>query len=222
MTSVRQQGILKRLAQRLRRRRAAPGAAMPGGVALLEGMGWNQFELLAADGFRQRGYVVSETGGSGGRAVDMVLTRNQEQFLVDCKPWRSRAVGVAPLRELHGLMAARGAAGGFVLTSGIFTPEALQFAAGRHLELIDGSRLRDLLHAREEKTLPVVIRREAPFFDTTLPPSDWRLRAQPCPLCGGPMIERVLAQGPMAGRRVLGCSHYPLCEGTREMAEGGL
>jgi restriction system protein len=220
MTSVRQLGILKRLTARLRPRRAAPEGVMPEGVALLEGMGWNQFELLAAEGFRQRGYAVSETGGSGGRAVDMVLTRNQERFLVDCKPWRSNAVGVAPLRELHGMMLARAAAGGFVLTSGIFTPEALRFGERHHIELIDGSRLRDLLHAREEKTLPVIVRREGPFLDTTLPLSAWRLRSQPCPLCGGPMTERVLIQGPLAGRRVLGCSQYPLCEGTREVAEG--
>jgi restriction system protein len=217
MTSVRQQGILKRLASRLKRRRAVPEVVMPGGVAVIEGMGWNQFELLAADGFRQRGYTVSETGGGGGRAVDMVLTRHHETYLVDCKLWRSNAVGVAPLRELHGLMAARGAVGGFVLTSGVFTPEAVQFSEGRNIQLIDGSQLRDLLHAREEKTLPVVVRREGPFLDTTLPPAAWRLRSQPCPLCGGPMIERVLSQGPLAGRRVLGCSHYPLCEGTREL-----
>jgi len=222
MASARQQGILKRwgevLARLFKRRPVAPEVVMPGGVALIEGTGWNQFELMAADGFRQRGYAVSETGGGGGRAVDMVLTRGHETFLVDCKPWRSNAVGVAPLRELHGLMAARGAAGGFVLTSGVFTPEAQRFSEGRNIQLIDGTRLRDLLHAREEKTLPVVIRREGPFLDTTLPPSAWRLRNQPCPLCGGAMVERVQSQGPHAGQRILGCSHYPLCEGTREWA----
>ena len=223
MASLRRQGVLKRLAQKavrlLGRRGPVSQAAMPGGVAVIEGVGWNQFELLAADGFLQRGYVVSETGGVGGRAVDMVLTRGHESFLVDCKPWRSNAVGVAPLRELHGLMAARGAAGGFVLTSGVFTPEAVHFSEGRNIHLIDGTQLRDLLHAREEKTLPVVIRREAPFLDTTLPPAAWRLRNQPCPLCGGAMVERLQATGPLAGRRVLGCSHFPLCEGTRDLAE---
>jgi len=126
-------------------------------------------------------------------------------------------VGVAPLRELRGLMAARGAVGGFVLTSGVFTPEAVSYGEGCSIQLIDGSRLRDLLHAGEEKTLPVVIRRDVPFLDTTLPPAAWRLRNQPCPLCGGSMVERVQQQGPLAGRRVLGCSHFPLCEGTREL-----
>jgi restriction system protein len=200
-----------------RRRQAAPELALTDGAALIEGMGWHQFELLAAEGFRQRGYVVSETGGSGGRPVDMVLARGPERFLVNCKPWRANAVGVAPLRELQGLMAARGAVGGFVLTSGVFTPEALRFGEGCGIQLIDGTQLRDLLHAREEKTVPVIIRRAEPFLDTTLSPSAWHLRNQPCPLCGGAMVEREQPQGPWAGRRVLGCSHYPLCEGTREL-----
>ncbi|MBC7957495.1 MAG: restriction endonuclease [Cytophagales bacterium] len=200
------------------RRQAAPDAPVqPSGAAIIEGMGWNEFEQLASEGFRHRGYAVSETGGGGGRAVDMVLSRGAEAFLVDCKPWRSHAVGVAPVRELHGLMRARGAAGGFVLSSGVFTPEAVRFSEGRNIQLIDGSRLSDLLHVREEKTQPVIIRREVPFLDTTLPPAAWRVRHQPCPLCGGAMHERVQTQGPQAGQRVLGCSHFPLCEGTREL-----
>ena len=221
MATGRTQGILKRLSAMATgwraRREAAPAAAMPAGVALIEGMGWHEFERLAAEGFRQRGYAVSETGGGGGRAVDMVLTRGTERFLVDCKPWRSNAVGVGPLRELHALMLSREAAGGFVLSSGVFTPEALRFSEGRNIHLIDGSRLRDLLHTREEKTQPVVIRREGPFPDSTLPPSAWRLRAQPCPLCGGAMVEQLRSSGPQAGTRVLRCTHHPLCEGTREL-----
>lgn len=221
MATARAWGILKRLSARVAgwrvRREPAVAAALPAGAALIEGMGWHEFERLAAEGFRQRGYAVSETGGGGGRAVDMVLARGTERFLVDCKPWRSNAVGVGPLRELHALMLSRQAAGGFVLSSGVFTPEALRFSEGRNIHLIDGSRLRDLLHTGEEKTQPVIIRRDGPFPDSTLPPSAWRLRPQPCPLCGGAMVEQLRSSGPLAGQRVLSCGHYPLCEGTREV-----
>lgn len=197
---------------------ASAPAAVPAGVALIEGMSWHQFELLAAEGFRHRGYVVSETGGGGGRSVDMVIARGTERFLVDCKPWRSHAVGVAPLRELHALVLSRQAAGGFVITSGVFTAEAVRFSEGCNIRLIDGERLRDLLHTGDEKTQPVVVRRQGPFPDSTLTtPMDWHLRHPPCPLCGGAMVERVASEGPLAGRRVLGCSHHPLCEGTREL-----
>lgn len=36
---------------------------------------------------------------------------------------------------------AEGAAGGYVVTSGTFTKDARQFAAGRNVELIDGQAL---------------------------------------------------------------------------------
>ncbi len=214
MSLGQQRSILRRLADRAQRffvrRPVAPPPAVPAG--LLDGVGWNQFERMVAEGFRHRGYAVSGTGGSGGRAVDMVLTRGHDRFLVDCKPWRARAVGPAPVRELAALVRAQGAAGGFVVSSGDFTEEARRHAEGEPVQLIDGSVLRELLAVREEKTQPVVVRRDEPFPDTTLPPAAWRVRAQPCPLCGGAMEE--VQRG---GRRLLACVHHPLCEGVRAL-----
>ena len=216
MASAQQRGLLGRLADGMKQLfervgEVPPASALPD-ADLLAGIGWAEFERQVAEGFRHRGYAVSETGGGGGRAVDMVLTRGQDQFLVDCKPWRTLAVGPAPVRELIALLRSREAAGGFVVSSGEFTDEARRLAAGHPVQLIDGQVLRELLNTREEKTQPVVVRREGPFLDTTLPPSAWRLRAQPCPLCGGAMEE-----AERQGRRVLACVHHPLCEGVREV-----
>lgn len=216
MASAQQRGLLGRLAdgvkQLFERVPDTPVLPVPPGAGLLDGIGWAEFERQVAEGFRHRGYAVSETGGGGGRPVDMVLTRGQDRFLVDCKPWRTLAVGPAPVRELLVLVRTMGAAGGFVVSSGQFSEEARQLAEGHKVQLIDGKVLRELLNTRDEKTQPVVVRREAPFLDTTLPPAAWRLRAQPCPLCGGAMEE---AQ--REGRRVLACVHHPLCEGVREI-----
>jgi restriction system protein len=214
MASAHGRGIRGRLAAwagRLVQRRE-PAPAPPVGPAVIKGMGWQRFEQLVAEGFRHRGYSVSETGGGGGRTVDMVLTRGHDRFLVDCKPWRVEVVALAPLRALAEQVRERGAAGGFVLSSGDYTPEARRFADDHQLQLIDGRGLRELLHSGEEKTQPLVARRAGPFLDTTLPPSAWRWRAHPCPLCGGPMVETE-----RKGERLLGCSHHPLCSGTRPL-----
>ena len=93
---------------------------------VLDGMSWREFELLVGEGFRLRGYQVVETGGGGADGgVDLVLTKpgknGGEKFLVQCKQWRAFKVGVDVVRELYGVMAARGATGGFVVTSGRFT-----------------------------------------------------------------------------------------------------
>jgi restriction system protein len=89
-------------------------------------MTWPQFERLIGESFRRRGYEVTEAGGGGGDGgVDLLLAREGESFLVQCKHWRTRRVGVSTIRELNGVIAARHAAGGFVITSGQFTPRSL-------------------------------------------------------------------------------------------------
>ena len=77
--------------------------------------------------------------------IDMVLHREREKFFVQCKQWKAYQVGVSVVRELYGVMAAEGAAGGFVVTSGKFTPSAIDFAAGRNVVLIDGAILFDMI-----------------------------------------------------------------------------
>jgi restriction system protein len=98
----------------------------------LDGMSWREFEMLVGEGFRLQGYQVSETGGGGADGgVDLVLRKagetSGEKFLVQCKQWRALKVGVDVVRELYGVMAARGATGGFVVTSGRFTEAAVSF-----------------------------------------------------------------------------------------------
>ena len=83
-------------------------------------------------------------GGADG-GVDLVLRKGREKFLVQCKQWRAFKVGVAVVRELYGVMAAKGAAGGFVVTSGSFTEEAIEFASGRNVTLVDGPKLFGLI-----------------------------------------------------------------------------
>ena len=83
---------------------------------VLDGMSWREFEMLVGEGFRLQGYQVVETGGGGADGgVDLVLTKpgknGGEKFLVQCKQWRAFKVGVDVVRELYGVMAARGATG---------------------------------------------------------------------------------------------------------------
>ena len=112
----------------------------------LDGMTWREFEWLVGEGFRLQGYRVVESGGGGpDGGVDVVLTRGGEKFLVQCKQWRAFKVGVDVVRALYGVMAARGATGGFVVTSGRFTADASMFASGRNITLLDGPALVNLI-----------------------------------------------------------------------------
>lgn len=107
------------------------------GADSLDGMSWREFEILVGEAFRLQGYKVSETGGGGpDGGVDLVLTKGTEKFLVQCKQWKAFKVGVDVVRELYGVMAAKGAAGGFVVTSGSYTNDAKAFADGRNVKLV--------------------------------------------------------------------------------------
>ena len=108
----------------------------------LDGMSWREFEMLVGEAYRLQGYRVTETGGGGADGgIDLALTKGSEKFLVQCKQWKAYKVGVDVVRELYGVMAAKGATGGFVVTSGRFTDDAKAFAEGRNVKLVDGPKL---------------------------------------------------------------------------------
>jgi restriction system protein len=130
---------------RAKRRRLVHDVAA-GAENALDGMSWREFEMLVGEAFRLQGYHVVETGGGGADGgVDLVLRKDRQTHLVQCKQWKAGKVGVNVVREIHGVMAHRGAAGGFVLTSGRFSREATAFANQCNIRLVEGAGLRALI-----------------------------------------------------------------------------
>ena len=175
----------------------------------LNEMSWQEFEMLVGEAFRRKGYTVAENGGGGADGgVDLVLRKDSEKFLVQCKQWKAYKVGVTTVRELYGVMAAEGAAGGFVVTSGVFTADANSFADGKNINLIGGAELTALI-----KNIPL------PKTNTTtaqrMPKTAAASTADPsCPNCGSAMVKRTAKQGANAGNMFWGCSSYPKCRGV--------
>lgn len=175
----------------------------------LESMHWAEFEVLVGELFRRKGYTVQERGqGGADGGVDLELHLGQDKYLVQCKQWKSRQVGVAVVRELFGVMAAEGAVGGFVVASGSFTEDAKRFAEGKAIELVPTERLLKMVDAPR----PVATGRPSPVSSVPTSPA-----APLCPTCAAKMMERVAKRGANAGRRFWGCSRYPGCKGTREV-----
>jgi restriction system protein len=174
----------------------------------LNGMSWREFELLVGEAFRLQGYQVEEQGGAqpdGG--VDLVLRKGTDILFVQCKQWKAAKVGVDVVRELYGVMAAQGAAGGFVVTSGRFTDDAMAFASGRNVKLVDGPKLFGLLQQAKAKGAA-----KAPVLSPPAAPSS----VQPnCPKCDAPMVQRRAKKGGTSGTQFWGCSRFPSCYGVR-------
>ena len=161
------------------------------GIKTLRTISWQEFEELVGEAYRRQGYTVAETGGGGADGgVDLVLRRGGEKLLVQCKHWKMEKVGVKVVRELYGVVAAEGATGGIVISSGMFTLEAIDFTRGKPLELI-----------------AEVQKEPRPFAEK----SDDNI----CPLCGAEMVLRTAKKGPNAGEKFWGCSAFPKCRSTK-------
>ena len=193
----------------------------------LDGMSWREFELLVGEAYRLQGYRVAEIGGGGpDGGVDLVLAKGSEKFFVQCKQWKAYKVGVTTVRELYGVMAAKGATGGFVVTSGRFTSDAKDFAQGRNIELVDGPRLFAMIQqARSTQGQPAAAQCETsnsmespapqPQSPVQAPLATAKAPAQPeCPRCGAAMALRTARQGANTGNTFWGCTTYPKCRGT--------
>jgi restriction system protein len=169
---------------------------------------WRDFERLVGEAFRQRGYAVTGFGASGpDGGVDLGLSKNGERFLVQCKHWRIRQVGVTVVRELNGVISAHGAHGGFVITGGQFTKEAREFAEKTKIELVDGRALEELIG---NASTPVPAPIPAIKVTSASPPV--------CPRCGTAMVQREAKQGKFAGKHFWGCQQYPKCSGIVQIS----
>lgn len=178
----------------------------------LNGMSWQEFEMLVGEAYRRKGFAVREAGGGGADGgVDLVLGKDGQTVLVQCKQWKAYKVGVKVVRELFGVMAAQNAQGGVVVTSGVFTQEAKDFAKQSKITLVDGEQLRRVIASVQNNPAGPPQARTAAEVDTS---------TLACPKCGGPMAKRVAKQGENAGRSFWGCSAYPRCRGIVQIREG--
>lgn len=161
----------------------------------IRALSWQDFEHLMAEAFRREGFTanVTEPGPDGG--VDLILTKDGKRWLVQCKQWRSRRVGVKPVRELAGVTAATGADGAIFVCAGDYTSEARSFAQRAGVRLVDGSALARRMDLEQD--------------GLSSTPMD-----SICPRCGEALVHRVARNGSRKGEAFLGCASFPKCRYT--------
>jgi restriction system protein len=198
-------GALVSVIKRRKRANLFQSVATQSGKNALSGVTWREFEMLVGEWFRRQGYEVTETGGVADGGVDLILTKAGETYLVQCKHWKAYKVGVNVVRELLGVMVTRGAAGGYLVTSGVFTDEAQRFAEASNIALIDGEKLAYLMNeTRTAQPMPPTGRSTTATQPQTSPS---------CPKCGSAMVIRHATKGAHAGSTFWGCSRFPGCRG---------
>ena len=174
----------------------------------LREVSWKDFELLVVEAYRRQGYQVDYSLGKGADGgVDLVLRKAGRISFVQCKQWRSFSVGAPVIREQFGIMISEKADEAIIVTSGKFTSEAVSFAQGKPIQLVDGPRLLELVKQGQCR---------APNSNGHEPSASQKAVLPLCPKCGKTMILRTARRGQNAGKNFWGCTDYPGCNGTRK------
>lgn len=174
---------------------------------LLRSLEWKRFEELVCAYIRELGYQARTTrlGADGGVDVEVIdSATNQVAMVVQCKAWNTYPVGIKPVRELFGVMAATKVSQAAFFTTGTYTTEAIAFGKQHEVDLVDGeeflSRIGQLKLSQSLQLLE-----DATRGDYTTPS---------CPHCGVKMVLRTSAKGRSAGEDFWGCPLYPRCRQT--------
>jgi len=108
---------------------------------ILNEMSPRDFEFFVAALFNKKRYLTQVTKETRDGGADIICTSTvgpiPHTMLVECKHY-SGAIGVDVVRQLAGVVSETGASSGLVVTSGRFTPPAIEFArkTGR-IQLLD-------------------------------------------------------------------------------------
>ena len=170
-----------------------------------------EFEKLVSLIFKQRGYSISEKDEEIHEGVDVILYMNNQPTFVQYRHWREHHVDVVAIEELHAIMDAESILHGIIITTGIFTDDALEAAHCKALMLINGVDLSLMVNAltasNEAGTLESEVQEEEKKQEMP--------ELEPlCPICSQQMILRTAKKGKNAGNTFWGCSQYPNCRGV--------
>lgn len=113
----------------------------------LNKLGDKEFEKIVHEIFIQRGYTVSAKRSGAYEGVELILQRNKESTYVQYQHWKDPQVDVTEIGEFYVAMEVDGVKHGIVITSGEFTPDALDFSLGKSLMLINGADLSQMIEA---------------------------------------------------------------------------
>ncbi len=190
-------------------RQAIPGPPALEIVPTLENMSPQRFELLMGEVFRRKGYEVeipAADGPDGG--ADLSLRKDGALVLAQCKHYRSGSVGVQFIREFYGVITHERAARGIFVNTSVYTQDALKFAEGKEIDLLDGDAVAALINSVTQPGENIYdIQQWMPGFLAHAV-----IKHPACPYCEKPMVLRPSPKG----GNFWGCAGFPQCNGTRD------
>lgn len=115
-------------------------------IQSIQELSWQIFKVRVAEAYSRTGYTILESSAfTADPSVDLIMRKGAKLYLLQCRYWQNRKLGIREVKNILTLMHAKQASGVFLLTTGFFTNEARHFAAGRPVNLVDGIELVELL-----------------------------------------------------------------------------
>jgi restriction system protein len=119
-----------------------------GGLSWLDESNWRDFETLFVAFHQLRGYSIGKLAGPEGRV--WALSGEGGKVLARCQPWHTRATNAQSVHELYEMQLREKARCSVLISSGVYTGEALAFAERKPITLVDGTQCLELLPKLKE------------------------------------------------------------------------
>ena len=198
--------------RRLEARKQAKWFAGQKSLADIQNVNPKQFENYCAVLFGKLGFSAKTTSYAKDGGVDVIATKDGQTHFIQCKKYITRKVTLSEVRDFYGAMADAGCRKGYFVTTGFFTLDAEQFAAGKQIELINGERLMEYL---KQAGVDVGSTTLIAGSTTLYPPQTVKPASEKtCPKCSAKLVRRTAKRGANAGSDFWGCSSFPKCRFT--------
>lgn len=102
----------------------------------LRSMSGVEFEEYVGSIFKALGFAIEFTPVSGDHGIDLILRRGNQRVVVQCKRWEG-SVGEPVVREFLGAMTSIGVKEGFLITTGEYTAQAIEFGKQNGIRLVN-------------------------------------------------------------------------------------
>jgi len=173
--------------------------------AFLRSLEWKRYEEVCMEYLRIKNCQANVTCAGADGGIDIKINDSSGVVFAagQCKAW-SKPIGVNLIRELYGVMAADRIKTGIFLTTSEFTNDALAFAKGKNLLLIDCDELVNLINGLDDASKQRInlVATEGDYSTPT------------CVSCDIKMVKRTAKNGTNAKREFWGCVNFPKCRST--------
>lgn len=180
----------------------APRKESQWGPSVLAAIEWRRFEAVCEALYAQAGFTTRSQshGADGGIDIWLQSRHSDVPRIVQCKHWRTKAVGVKEMREFFGVMASHQLKSGTYVTSSTFSDDAIAFAKANGIHAQDGTALLKLISQRtaEQQAALLAVAYEGEYWRPT------------CASCGAKMIEKDSKKNDGS---FWGCANYRRCGG---------